>query len=43
MTARRKVAFVAHCLANQNAKVSEFAKCAGMVTPLVDRLQANGY
>lgn len=43
MTSRRKVAFVAHCLANQNAKVSEFAKCAGMVTPLVERLQANGY
>ena len=39
----RKVAFVAHCLANQNAKVSEFAKCAGAVTPLIDRLQANGY
>jgi predicted secreted protein len=40
---KRKVAYVAHCLANQNAKVSEFAKCPGMVTPLVDRLRANGY
>jgi predicted secreted protein len=39
----RRVAYVAHCLANQNAKVSEFAKCAGVVTPLTDRLRANGY
>ena len=40
---RRRVAYVAHCLANQNAKVSEFAKCAGMVTPLVERLRDKGY
>jgi predicted secreted protein len=40
---RRRVAYVAHCLANQNAKVSEFAKCAGVVTPLVQRLRAHGY
>lgn len=40
---RRRVAFVAHCLANQNAKVSEFAKCAGVVTPLVECLRRNGY
>lgn len=40
---QRRVAYVAHCLANQNAKVSEFARCAGMVTPLVDRLRAHGY
>jgi len=39
----RRVAFVAHCLVNQNAKVSEFAKCAGVVAPLVERLRANGY
>lgn len=39
----RRVAYVAHCLANQNAKVSEFAKCAGVVTPLIERLRANGY
>lgn len=39
----RRVAFVAHCLANQNAKVSEFARCAGVVTPLVARLRASGY
>jgi predicted secreted protein len=39
----RRVAYVAHCLANQNAKVSEFAKCAGVVTPLIQRLRANGY
>lgn len=40
---KRKVAYVAHCLANQNAKVSEFAKCAGVVTPLLERLRAHGY
>lgn len=39
----RKVAYVAHCLANQNAKVSEFAKCAGVVIPLIERLRDNGY
>jgi len=39
----RKVAYVAHCLANQNAKVSEFAKCSGVVTPLIDRLRAHGF
>ena len=39
----RRVAYVAHCLVNQNAKVSEFAKCAGVVAPLVERLRANGY
>jgi predicted secreted protein len=38
-----RVAYVAHCLANQNAKVSEFAKCAGVVAPLIERLRANGY
>lgn len=42
-TGRHRVAYVAHCLANQNAKVSEFAKCAGVVTPLIERLRANGY
>ena len=39
----RRVAFVAHCLVNQNAKVSEFAKCPGVVAPLVERLRVNGY
>jgi predicted secreted protein len=38
-----KVAFVAHCLANQNAKVDEYAKCPGVVTPVVERLRAHGY
>lgn len=42
-TKRRRVAYVAHCLVNQNAKVSEFAKCEGVVTPLVDQLRAKGY
>lgn len=40
---RRRVAFVAHCLLNQNAKVSEFARCAGVVAPLMARLRAHGY
>jgi predicted secreted protein len=39
----RRVAFVAHCLVNQNAKVSEFARCPGVVVPLVDRLREAGY
>lgn len=39
----RRVAFVAHCLVNQNAKVSEFARCPGVVTPLVERLRQHGY
>ncbi len=43
MAERRRVAFVAHCLVNQNAKVSEFARCAGVVTPLVERLREHGY
>ena len=40
---RRRVAFVAHCLVNQNAKVSEFARCPGVVVPLVERLREAGY
>lgn len=44
MTGRtQRVAFVAHCLVNQNAKVSEFARCAGVVVPLVEKLRQNGY
>ena len=39
----RRVAFVAHCLVNQNAKVSEFARCPGVVVPLVERLREHGY
>lgn len=42
-TTTPRVAFVAHCLVNQNAKVSEFAKCSGVVRPLVDCLRENGY
>jgi len=40
---RRRVAFVAHCLVNQNAKVSEFARCPGVVVPLLARLREAGY
>lgn len=43
LNSNRRVAYVSHCLANQNAKVSEFAKCPGAVAPLVERLRANGY
>ncbi|MGV8935775.1 MAG: hypothetical protein ACOH2J_01530 [Allorhizobium sp.] len=39
----KRVAYVAHCLMNQNAKVSEFARCAGVFSPLVDRLVKAGY
>jgi len=42
-TEPRRVAYVAHCLMNQNAKVSEFARCAGVFSPLVERLVKNGY
>jgi predicted secreted protein len=40
---RPKVAFIAHCFLNQNAKVSEFARCAGVVTPIVGILRESGY
>lgn len=39
----RKVAFVAHCLVNQNAKVAEFARLPGVVSPVVDLLRKEGY
>lgn len=39
----KKVAFVAHCLVNQNAKVAESARCRGVVTPVVDCLRRHGY
>lgn len=35
--------YLAHCLLNQNAKVDEYAKCAGAYSPLVERLRARGY
>lgn len=38
-----KVAFVAHCLLNQNAKVDEFAWYPGVVKPVVDLLKEFGY
>jgi predicted secreted protein len=41
--AARRVAFVAHCLVNQNAKVSEFARCPGAVVPLVETLREQGW
>jgi predicted secreted protein len=39
----KKVAFVAHCLVNQNAKVAEFARLPGVVYPVVDLLRQAGY
>jgi predicted secreted protein len=37
------VALLSHCLANQNAKVDEYALCPGMVTPVVAILKEFGY
>jgi len=37
------VAFVAHCLLNQNSKVREGAHCAGVYSPIVDVLRAKGW
>jgi predicted secreted protein len=39
----RRVAFVAHCLLNQTAKVGDAAYCAGVSTALIDSLRADGY
>ena len=39
----RKVAFVANCLLNQNAKVCQGAHYAGVVSPVVEALRARGY
>ena len=33
------VAFVAHCLLNQNSKVNGGASCPGVYSPLVDELR----
>src|ERR1700744_6587166 len=38
----RKVALVANCLMNQNAKVCEGARYRGMVSPVVEALRARG-
>ncbi|SRR5712692_509780 len=37
------VAFVAHCLLNQNSKVAEGAHCPGVYSPMVDVLRAKGW
>jgi predicted secreted protein len=37
------VAFVAHCLLNQNAKVDGGARTAGVYAPLVEELRAQGW
>lgn len=39
----KRVAFIAHCFLNQNAKVSEFARCAGVVQPVVELLWKNRF
>lgn len=39
----RRVALVAHCLVNQNAKVDEFARTAGAVPGVIDLLRRHGY
>ena len=38
-----KVAFIAHCLLNQNAKVEGGAKRPGMWEPVIDLLRERGY
>jgi predicted secreted protein len=40
---RRGVAFVAHCLLNQNSKVGDGAHCAGIYSPVVDVLRERGW
>ncbi len=37
------VAFVAHCLLNQNSKVGDGAHCAGVYSPVVEVLRAKGW
>jgi predicted secreted protein len=37
------VAFVAHCVLNQNSKVGDGAHCAGVYSPIVDVLRAKGW
>src|SRR5271170_8110952 len=41
--APRKVALIAHCLLNQNAKVCEGARYRGLVNPVVEALRSRGY
>jgi predicted secreted protein len=40
---RRGVAFVAHCLLNQNSKVGDGAHCAGIYSAVVDVLRDQGW
>ena len=37
------VAFVAHCLLNQNSKTEGGARCPGVYAPLVEELRARGW
>jgi predicted secreted protein len=37
------VAFVAHCLLNQNSKVGDGAHCAGVYSPVIDVLRDKGW
>jgi hypothetical protein len=39
----RKVALVANCLLNQNAKVCEGARYPGVVSPVAQALRSRGY
>lgn len=41
--AKRRIALTSNCLANQNAKVDEYALCAGMVVPVVQLLRELGF
>lgn len=43
MTPPRRHALLSHCLANQNAKVDEYALAPGAIRPFLDRLRAAGY
>jgi len=43
MTRPRKVALLANCLLNQNAKVCEGARYPGVVSPVVEALRNRGY
>jgi predicted secreted protein len=40
---RRRVALLANCLLNQNAKVCEGARYRGVVSPVVEALRSRGY
>ena len=40
---KRKVAFVSHCLLDQNAKVGDYALFPGVVRPIIDLIKERGY